>query len=315
MSDSYGDVTGEYFALRDDVGAVAGVHSLIWVRGKDAVSFLDGLLSQDIAAMDSQSVAKALLLTPQGKLRATLTLLRDDEAVGLICDAGRVDVVLEDLARFKFRVAADIDLFDGPVFDLIGPNAAPALDSAGLGPPAGWSVHDEVVVANVPLGSIPRYVVAGAVEMGTVARMAGRLAFDAVRIETGEPVVGRDIDEKTIPQEADVVDASVSFTKGCYLGQELVARIDSRGRVNRHLRGVVVATNVVPPLGASLVFHGKTVGELTSVAESLAVRAPIGLALVRREVEPGTKVTIEWDGGSVAGEVRLLPLDDASIQT
>ena len=237
MSDSYGDVTGEYFALRDDVGAVAGVHSLIWVRGKDAVSFLDGLLSQDIASMESGSVAKALLLTPQGKLRATLTLLRNDDAVGLVCDAGRVEVVLEDLARFKFRVAADIELFDGTVFDLIGPNAPAALEKAGFGPPDGWSRYEEVAVANVPLGSMARFVMAGAFDVNAVARMAGMLAFDAVRIERGEPVTGRDIDEKTIPQEADVVDASVSFTKGCYLGQELVARIDSRGRVNRHLRG------------------------------------------------------------------------------
>lgn len=313
MSDTYGDVTGEYFALRDDVGAVAGVHSLIWVRGEDAVSFLDGLLSQDIAAMEPGSVGKALLLTPQGKLRATLTLLRDESAVGLLCDAGREEVVLEDLARFKFRVDAVIEKFDGPVLDLIGPNAGATLEHAGFTRQNGWTHHDQVVVAEVPLGSLERYVVAGSFDVAAVARMAGMLAFDAVRIEKGEPVTGRDIDEKTIPQEADVVDASVSFTKGCYLGQELVARIDSRGRVNRHLRGVVVTTNVVPPTGASLVFEGKTVGTLTSVAESLAVKAPIGLALVRREVEPGTTVAIEWEGGSVAGEVRSLPLDDAGL--
>ena len=121
--------------------------------------------------------------------------------------------------------------------------------------------------------------------------------------------MGVDIDEKTIPQEAGVVGAAVDFTKGCYLGQELVARIDSRGRVNRHLRGLVIAENVLPPVGAEVRSSDRLLGTLTSVAESLELRAPVALALLRREAEPGDVVEIVWEGGETGGRVGELPLD------
>jgi folate-binding Fe-S cluster repair protein YgfZ len=101
----------------------------------------------------------------------------------------------------------------------------------------------------------------------------------------------------------------VSFTKGCFTGQELVARIDSRGgNVPRHLRGVVVLENALPPVGAKLVVDGKEVGALTSVAESLDRRAPVALAYVGRAVEPPADVTVSWDGGSAKARVETLPL-------
>jgi folate-binding protein YgfZ len=137
---------------------------------------------------------------------------------------------------------------------------------------------------------------------------AGALAATAVRVEVGEPMMGRDVDESTIPQEAGPVDDAVDFTKGCYLGQELVARIDSRGHVNRRLCGVVVTTNVVPPEGAELMTGETAVGVLTSPAESLELRAPVALALVRREVDSDDPVVIRWSGGEAPGVVRELPL-------
>jgi folate-binding protein YgfZ len=121
-------------------------------------------------------------------------------------------------------------------------------------------------------------------------------------------MVGVDIDERTIPQEAGVVDGAVSFTKGCYLGQELVARIDSRGHVNRNLRGIVVSSAVLPPLGAEVTADGKPVGVITSVGESLDLRAPVALALVRREVEPDAEVDVTWEGGHAKATVKELPL-------
>jgi folate-binding protein YgfZ len=121
--------------------------------------------------------------------------------------------------------------------------------------------------------------------------------------------MGKEIDEKTIPAETGVVDRAVSFTKGCFTGQELVARIDARGgNVPRHLRGIVVGTNVVPPAGATVTADGKDVGALTSVAESLERRAPVALAYVRRAVEPPADVTVAWDGGSAPARVEELPL-------
>jgi folate-binding protein YgfZ len=134
-------------------------------------------------------------------------------------------------------------------------------------------------------------------------------AYEAVRIEAGIPMMGRELDEGTIPAEAGVVDMSVSFTKGCYTGQELVARIDSRGgNVPRRLRGVILGDGASAPVGATVQADGKEVGRLTSVAFSPGLGATVGLAYVRRAVEPKAEVVVEWEGGSSPARVEALPL-------
>lgn len=316
MKATYGDVTGEYLALRREAGAISGFHDLVWVTGEDAVSFLDGLLSQSIGELPVGGAARSLLLEPRGKLRALLWVLRDGNRVGLIADAGLGAVVVSDLTRFKLRVDADLTVDERPIVDVWGPEAEKRLAEAGLAVPSGsgWSEDGEQMVAAYPFSrvSLPRYIVAGADpdELADAGiRRCGAQAATAVRIEAGEPRAGADVDDRTIPQEAGVVASAVDFSKGCYLGQELVARIDSRGRVNRHLRGVVVGANVLPPVGAEVVRDDTVVGALTSVGESLELRAPVALALLRREAVPGDDVVIRWRGGSVAAVVRELPLD------
>ncbi len=134
------------------------------------------------------------------------------------------------------------------------------------------------------------------------------------RIEAGVPRFGAEIVEDVIPAELGqwLVDASVSFTKGCYTGQELVARVDSRGgNVPRHLRGLVVEGDEVPPPGAEIVTDpsgtAKVVGTVTSSARSGDL-GPIALAFVHRTVEPPAEVEVRWDGGRTSAEVRELPL-------
>ena len=110
------------------------------------------------------------------------------------------------------------------------------------------------------------------------------------------------------PRSRDWFPDAVSFTKGCYLGQELVARIDTRGRVNRHLRAVRLNQAVIPPVGADVILDDSVVGTLTSVGESLALRAPVAMALIRREAVPGSDVMVVWDGGAARGTIETLPL-------
>jgi folate-binding protein YgfZ len=297
--DSYGDVTGEYQALHDGAGVVEGRHELIRVAGADAGTFLDSLLSQDLAGMQDGAVVRSLLLEPRGKLRALLWVSRVDDEFLLICDTGASGAVGGDLTRFKLRVDVSIGEPE-PVTDLIGPAAGNIL--------TGLEAHEAV---SAPLGSLDRwFVIAPPVTglTGAGAARCGQLAYTAARVEQGEPVIGVDVDDSTIPQEAGVVPEAVSFTKGCYLGQELVARIDSRGHVNRHLRGLVLTENALPPAGAEVVADDKVVGTITSVSESLLLGAPIGLGLIRREVNPGDRVQVRWPGGSAGAEVRQLPL-------
>jgi aminomethyltransferase len=140
-------------------------------------------------------------------------------------------------------------------------------------------------------------------------RLCSLDAYEVVRIEAGIPAMGRELDESTIPAEAGLVDRTVSFTKGCYTGQELVARIDSRGgNVPRRLRGVVVGGGVDPPAGARLLSGEKDVGRLTSVAQSPTRPAALALAYVGRAVTPPADVTVAWDDESAPARVEALPL-------
>jgi folate-binding protein YgfZ len=127
-------------------------------------------------------------------------------------------------------------------------------------------------------------------------------------VEEGEPQMHRDVDENTIPQETGLTAESVSFEKGCYLGQELVARIDTRGHVNRHLRGITVKGGDQPPEGSEVYYKDRLVGRITSVCRSPSFEHPIGLSLLRREAEPGSAVIIRWPAGEAQATVAGLPL-------
>lgn len=288
------DLTEDYWALRKDAGAVWLPRDFVRVSGPDALTFLQGQLSQDVEQLAVGASAPSFLLQPQGKVDALLRVRRvEDDAVILDTDAGFGDAVRTRLERFKLRIKADIEPLAWRCVAVRGPSA----HSFAIGLDADWPGLPGVDI----VGEGP--------ELPEGVRVCDMQAYDAVRIEAGVPAMGREIDERTIPAETGVVDRAVSFTKGCFTGQELVARIDSRGgNVPRHLRGVVVGTNVVPPVGATISANGKEVGVLTSVAESLARRAPVALAYVRRAVEPPADVTLTWDGGSAPARVEELPL-------
>ena len=287
------DLTEDYWALRKDAGAVWLPRDFLSVSGPDSLSFLQGQLSQDVDGLADGVSMWSFLLQPQGKVDALLRVTRLGDRHVLDTDAGWGDAVKARLERFKLRIKADIEPLPWRCLAVRGP----AAHSAASGTRADWPGLPGVDV----IGASP------AVPEGI--RVCDLEAYEAVRIEAGVPVMGREIDENTIPNETGVVDRAVSFTKGCYTGQELVARIDSRGgNVPRHLRGVVVGTNVVPPVGAKVVAAGKQVGALTSVAESLERRAPVALAYIGRVVEPPADVTLEWDGGSAPARVEELPL-------
>jgi folate-binding protein YgfZ len=310
---TYGDVTAEYLAMRSSAGLVVAGYDPVIVAGPDSEMFLQGVVSQDLTAISMGEVTRSLLLGPQGKLQAVFWVLKGVDEFILLTERGRGGLLAGELERYRFRVDAAVTTSDHPALSVVGPEAAAVLTACGWPSPPGWERIDHGWIASAPLGGLPRFIASGVdpdLLIGAGARPVGSLAADAVRVEAGEPVMGRDIDEKTIPQESGLVHQTVSFDKGCYLGQELVARIDSRGRVNRHLRGVVIGANVLPPEQAEVWFEGAAVGHLTSVAESLTLRAPVGLALVRREVEPGERVEVRWAGGSAGATVRRLPLSD-----
>ena len=263
--------------------------------GPDVITFLQGQLSQDIAGLALDGSTWALLLQPQGKVVALLRVLRvGEEEFVLETDAGFGEAVVERLNRFKLRVKCDLDPLAWRCLAVRGPRSHELVEGGVVADWPGLAGVDLVGESPVAPDGVP---------------LCSLEAYEAVRIEAGIPVMGRELDEGTIPAEAGVVDMSVSFTKGCYTGQELVARIDSRGgNVPRRLRGVILPDDASPPAEATVQADGKEVGRITSVAFSPRLGASVALAYVRRAVELPAEVVVEWDGGSSPARVEALPL-------
>jgi folate-binding protein YgfZ len=268
---------------------------LVVVSGDDATSFLQSLISQDLDHIEDGGSAPSLLLTPQGKLDVVFRVTRVGDEWWLDTDAEFGSRLAESLTRFRIRVKADIEdrTADTGMLSLIG-----AADSAA---PEGLRALDgyESVDLIGPLGSVRTALAAydSAFQRWTPAQ------FEVFRIEHGVPRLGIDIDEKTIPQEAFLDQSAVSFTKGCFLGQELVARIDSRGHVNRYLRRLQVDGDTVPPAGASVIAADKEVGSITSAAAVPGETRVVALGMVRREIDPPADVTVRWDGTEAPAKV------------
>ncbi len=318
----------DYESLRTGVGAVALGRDVLRVSGPDAVEYLQGQLSQDVAALGVGESADSLLLTPQGKLDAFVRVSRSgDDALIVDVEAGFGDVVEARLARFKLRVKAVIEPLSWSCVALRGPGAGPLVGRAAAGtalaPVFSWNGVTGVDL----LGEEP--VVPDGVRPCSVE------SWESVRVEAGIPVMGAELDERTIAAEADLLERSVSFTKGCYTGQELVARLDARGnRVARHLRGLVVTGSPAGPAGvvpgragsltgSEIVFDGKVAGSVTSSAWSPVLGCAVALGYVHRTVPlsstvelraPSSAAPVAPDAGSgqhawsVAAEVRALPL-------
>ncbi len=281
--------------LRTTVGAVPMVRDVVRVHGPEAIGFLQGQLSQDIEGLAVGESAWSLLLQPTGKVDAWLraTRLADDD-VRLDVDTGYGEAVRARLARFKLRTKVELELLTQAGHAVRGPGSD-ALAPPGAAP-AGWPGVEgfDVLDGRAPSG-VP---------------LVDASSLDALRIEAGVPAMGAELIETTIPAEGGqwLIDSSVSFTKGCYTGQELVARIDSRGgNVPRPVRGLLVDGEPVP-VGTTVVVDGAEVGTVTSSGRSAALGA-IALAPIARSVAPGTAVELrEPDGTTATATTAALPL-------
>jgi len=289
---------GDYAVLRQEVGAVWLDRDFLKVEGPDTFGWLQGQVSQDVSRLQVGDAVESLILQPQGKVDAMVRVTRTEHDQAVIdVDGGFGAAVAERLNRFKLRVKADMEELDWRCLALRGPRAHELDPITGVVVDADWPGLPGIDVIGVEPG-VPEDV-----------RLCGNEAWQAVRIEAGVPVMGAELTERTIPAEAGVVERTVSFTKGCFTGQELVARIDSRGgNVPRHLRGVVVAGALVPPVGAAVVVEDKEVGSLTSVARSHGRDATVALAYVRRDVLPPADGEVRWEEGRVSARIETLPL-------
>jgi folate-binding protein YgfZ len=289
--------------LRTGLGVIAGQRECVVVDGPQAFDFLQGQLSQDMAALAPGEAAFSLLLHPQGKISAWFRIARaaDDRFV-IDVDHGWADEVVGRLNRFKLRTDCTIEKMPWHSVTIVGPQADDvAVDGVE---------HDMVTSwAGVPVRDVFGPAVTPQSLRSDTAVEIDPAVFDSLRIEGGIPRMGSELDDTTIPAAAGIVEQSVSFTKGCYTGQELVARIDSRGNnVPRRLVGIVMSGHDVPIPGAEVTVDGAAVGSVTSSGRSEQLDAAVCLAYVARSADIGQPVAVGSNGGSLAGELRALPL-------
>ncbi|MCU1498553.1 MAG: hypothetical protein JWM47_2506 [Acidimicrobiales bacterium] len=267
---------------------------VLTVRGPEAVAWLQGQLSQDVAKLAPGDTTFSFVLAPQGKVDGWGRVQRTaDDTVQIDTDAGAGAAWKARLERFKLRTAADLELVtDVPTVSLRGGTAP-----AGL--PAGWPGMIGVDYLEADDDVVAALVADGAVEVDAEA-------LEALRIRSGAPRWGAELDADTIPATVGqwAIDAAVSFTKGCYTGQELVARIDSRGgNVPRRL-AVVVVDGPPPAVGTEVTVDGAGAGTVTSSAADAATGGSVALAYVPRSI--AVPATASIDGRSA--RLEALPL-------
>jgi len=311
-------------ALRTGAGLFdASAREVVRISGPDRQSFLQGMVTQDVEGPPVGSVADAALLTPKGAMVADARVVKRPDDFLLLTEPGYGPVVLGALERYL--ISEDAELSDVTSsfgqLSVVGPEAEALVARVlGLGPPAGgalrpfdaggatgWALPQGLLLPGVDL-----LVPSGA--LGTVldrllqagATPVGLGALEVLRVERGTPRFGADMDEKTIPLEANLQRA-IHYQKGCYIGQEVIARATFRGHVNRHLVGLRFA-GPAPAPRAELFTGDRRVGWVTSVVESPRL-GTIGLGYTHRDFDqPGTELALA--GGTAKATVVALPFPD-----
>ena len=295
--------TADYELLTTAAGAVVREgRAIVELSGSEAAEFLQGQVSNDVEALTPGHGCYATLLDHKGKLRTDLRVLRFAED-RLLIDAEGIGLPVLLHVFQTFSLGRDVrtrDLTPERVLvSLIGPTARGLIDAS---PPAvehGWVEALDGIAVTTDLG-VDLIVPPDQLEQAlALAPAASADAAECVRIESGRPRLGLDMGSTTIPQEAGINERAVNFEKGCYVGQETVARLHWRGKPNRHLRGLRLSETT--PRGATITFGEREVGAVGSTCVSPAL-GPIALALVRREASPGDEVTVD---GAPATVVEL----------
>jgi folate-binding protein YgfZ len=295
----------DYELVTDSVGVLdRSGRASFRVGGSEAADFLQGQVSNDVEALAPGSGCYATILTHKGKLRTDLRVLRGEDGFRLDTEPIGHAVLRHMLETYS--VGRDVRFEDTtasePLLSFIGPRALELVDAErplgaehehAEGRLGTWVRTDLGVDLICPAGRLDE------AREAYPAEPVSEEAAECVRIEAGRPRLGLDMGSETIPQEAGINDRAVSFTKGCYVGQETVARLHYKGKPNRHLRGLRLGEPA--ERRADVVLGERVVGRVGSTCVSPRF-GPIALALVRREAKPGDTVLV---GGAEAEVVEL----------
>jgi len=329
----FGDVETEWRAAREGCAVFdAGFRSFIHATGSDRVSFLQGMLSNDVKTLAPGDGMHAAFLTQQAKLVSDMRVYAHHDRVILDALALRADALAEGLERFL--IADDVELVrstdESPLLGLEGPATRSLVEMLfGKNAAVDTPYHHEKlpfegselrlirvseVAGNGCLFSGPPALAAALFEKLRAggATPIGMDALNVLRVEGGVPWAGVDMDENVLLMEVGLDDA-VSYKKGCYLGQEVVERVSARGHVNRKLTGLVLEGSGTVASGSSVFNDDADTGWTVSSVESFGMKRPIALAYLRREVlEPGTRLQVASGESRRAATVHALPFTGAA---
>jgi folate-binding protein YgfZ len=324
------DPAAEYAAVRGGAGLIdRGDHGVLEVTGRDRAAFLHAMLSNDVASLAPGQGCGATLLDVHGKVQVLLHVLVFEDRILVITPPGFAAKTNEALDTYLFSEKAyfrdatgehAILLLAGPEAPAVARRVAGALPDdrpwAHVAGTAGDAAV-RVVRGRGETGEPELWILAAAADGDAVrtavreagAKPVGRAAFEALRIEAGTAIFPEDMGPTVLLPEVPFDDL-VSQTKGCYIGQEVVVRIRDRGHVNRHLRGLVLEGETVPPAGAPVVLEDTEIGKVTSATWSYGLKRPIALAFVRRQhAEAGTAVGVRVGDSTTPATVSSLPFE------
>lgn len=310
------------------VAALPGRGSLA-LSGPDCAELLHGLVTNDVKGLKPGSGCHAALLSPKGKMRAELNVLRLAAGEILLdCDpslAAPLPAILAGYVPFSRSTMEDRTASTG-VVHLEGPASAGVLDAAGIAGPAAAPYAHLLAEAAGDALRVVRVSRAGEEGFDLLStpkaspRLLALLAahgaepvagenLEAGRIEAGIPRWGAELDDGVLPNEAWLERTAISYTKGCYLGQETVARLKTYGHVNRHLVALLLPLGSAAAAGDAVRAGVETVGRVTSAVDSTLRGHRVALAFVKREHEtPGTTLVVDAASGPAEGVVAAVPL-------
>jgi tRNA-modifying protein YgfZ len=308
------DLDAEYREMREACGLLAETSRAVFtVCGPDAAEFLQGQITNETEDLEAGSGRYAALLDRKGHIQTDLRLLRLGKEEFLL-DAGVESAPRAISHLTTYKIGRDVEVAETGrrVLSLIGPGSS---EVTGLAPGGEHDFSELTLAGSACLAvatDLGQDIVVGPESVEPVveeltARGAVPVtpeAAEIVRIESGRPRYGRDMNEASMPAEAGIVERAIDFTKGCYIGQEPVARLHYRGRPNRFLRGLRLDG---PAAAGDPVGNGdRELGSIGSTVVSPAF-GRIGLAILRKEAEPGDRVTVTSSEGEIAAEVVELP--------
>jgi len=314
----YGNFEEEYWALRKSA-AVRDVSFFgkIKVTGRDRQRFLNGMLTNEIKALENGKGTFAMFLDVKGHIQADMKVYNFGDHLMLVFQHYVLEKLMAGLDRYI--MSEDVRMQDvtndHTMIQILGPGAAHYLSEKGISNLTNENYACSASgIASIPDAQIIKLPFGFAIFSSSASgpslldhlngQLCGARAFEIFRVESGLPLMQRDMDESNFPQEAGL-GAGLNFQKGCYLGQETMARIDAQGHVNRHLTGFFSSSPLTP--GDKIFKDSKEIGRITSATRSLLLGQPFAIGYIRREFDKEGEVVMVANDNTTA-IVRRLPL-------